>query len=342
MRVAKYLDAATILVVDIDRGGAFAHVVGTLELLEPEERALIKGIVINKFRGQKSLLDSGITWLEDYTKIPVLGVLPYSDIFLSAEDSLSLLDRPAQKPKAELNISVIRLPHIANFTDFDPLCGEATVNVRYLELQESLGYPDGVIIPGSKTTVADLIALNQSGMAHQLQAYHQRGGIIFGICGGWQMLGRLILDPEHRESPYTEAAGLNLLPLKTVITAEKITRQRQVLSNFPQGGLPVTGYEIHQGISEWESESGYQKMFEEDASLGIVNDSLSIWGCYLHGIFDNGSWRRTWLNHLRQRRGLLSLPTEINNYSEQREITLDNMANLLEEHLNLTPIFAHL
>jgi adenosylcobyric acid synthase len=330
MRVAKYLDAATILVVDIDRGGAFAHVVGTLELLEPEERALIKGIVINKFRGQKSLLDSGITWLEDYTKIPVLGVLPYSDIFLSAEDSLSLLDRPAQKPKAELNISVIRLPHIANFTDFDPLCGEATVNVRYLELQESLGDPDGVIIPGSKTTVADLIALNQSGMANQLQAYHQRGGIIFGICGGLQMLGRLILDPDHREGPESEAAGLNLLPLKTVITAEKITRQRQGLSNFPEGGLPVTGYEIHQGISEWESESGYQKMFEEDASLGIVNDSLSIWGCYLHGIFDNGSWRRTWLNHLRQRRGLLSLPTRIANYSEQREITLDNMANLLE------------
>ncbi|MFN9674621.1 MAG: cobyric acid synthase CobQ, partial [Microcystis sp.] len=241
MRVAKYLDAATILVVDIDRGGAFAHVVGTLELLEPEERALIKGIVINKFRGQKSLLDSGITWLEDYTKIPVLGVLPYSDIFLSAEDSLSLLDRPAQKPKAELNISVIRLPHIANFTDFDPLCGEATVNVRYLELQESLGDPDGVIIPGSKTTVADLIALNQSGMANQLQAYHQRGGIIFGICGGLQMLGRLILDPEHREGPDSEAAGLNLLPLKTVITAEKITRQRQVLSNYPQAGLPVMG-----------------------------------------------------------------------------------------------------
>ncbi|BBH40378.1 cobyric acid synthase [Microcystis viridis NIES-102] len=342
MRVAKYLDAATILVVDIDRGGAFAHVVGTLELLEPEERALIKGIVINKFRGQKSLLDSGITWLEDYTKIPVLGVLPYSDIFLSAEDSLSLLDRPAQKPKAELNIIVIRLPHIANFTDFDPLCGEATVNVRYLELQESLGDPDGVIIPGSKTTVADLIALNQSGMANQLQAYHQRGGIIFGICGGLQMLGRLILDPDHREGSDSEAAGLNLLPLKTVITAEKITRQRQVLSNYPQAGLPVTGYEIHQGMSEWESESGYQKMFEEDASLGIVNDSLSIWGCYLHGIFDNGSWRRTWLNHLRQRRGLLSLPTGIANYCEQREITLDNMANLLEEHLNLQPIFAHL
>jgi len=323
MRVAKYLDAATILVVDIDRGGAFAHVVGTLELLEPEERALIKGIVINKFRGQKSLLDSGITWLEDYTKIPVLGVLPYSDIFLSAEDSLSLLDRPAQKPKAELNISVIRLPHIANFTDFDPLCGEATVNVRYLEL-------------------ADLIALNQSGMANQLQAYHQRGGIIFGICGGLQMLGRLILDPDHREGHESEAAGLNLLPLKTVITAEKITRQRQVLSNYPQAGLPVMGYEIHQGISEWESESGYQKMFEEDASLGIVNDSLSIWGCYLHGIFDNGSWRRNWLNHLRQRRGLLSLPTGIANYSEQREITLDAMANLVEEHLNLKPIFSHL
>lgn len=342
MRVAKYLEAATILVVDIDRGGAFAHVVGTLELLEPEERALIKGIVINKFRGQKSLLDSGITWLEDYTKIPVLGVLPYTDIFLSAEDSLSLLDRPAQKPKAELNISVIRLPHIANFTDFDPLCGEATVNVRYLELKESLGYPDAVIIPGSKTTVADLMALYQSGMAAQLQAYHAAGGIIFGICGGLQMLGRLILDPEHQESLYTEAEGLNLLPLKTIINAEKVTRQRQVLSNYPQAGLPVTGYEIHQGISEWESESGYQKLFEGDATLGIVNDSLSIWGCYLHGIFDNSPWRRTWLNHLRQRRGLLSLPTGIANYREQREAAMDTMANLVEEHLNLKPIFAHL
>jgi adenosylcobyric acid synthase len=342
MRVAKYLDAATILVVDIDRGGAFAHVVGTLELLEPEERALIKGIVINKFRGQKSLLDPGITWLEDYTKIPVLGVLPYTDIFLSAEDSLSLLDRPAQKPKAELNISVIRLPHIANFTDFDPLCGEATVNVRYLELKESLGYPDAVIIPGSKTTVADLMALYQSGMAAQLQAYHEAGGIIFGICGGLQMLGRLILDPEHRESPYTEAEGLNLLPLKTIITAEKITCQRQVLSNYPQIGLPVTGYEIHQGVTEWESELGYQKLFEGDATLGIVNDSLSIWGCYLHGIFDNSPWRRSWLNHLRQRRGLLSLPTGIANYREQREIAMDTMANLVEQHLNLKPIFAHL
>jgi adenosylcobyric acid synthase len=186
------------------------------------------------------------------------------------------------------------------------------------------------------------MALYQSGMAAQLQAYHEAGGIIFGICGGLQMLGRLILDPEHRESPYTEAEGLNLLPLKTIITAEKITCQRQVLSNYPQIGLPVTGYEIHQGVTEWESESGYQKLFEGDATLGIVNDSLSIWGCYLHGIFDNSPWRRSWLNHLRQRRGLLSLPTGIANYCEQREIAMDTMANLVEQHLNLKPIFAHL
>jgi adenosylcobyric acid synthase len=344
MRVAKYLNAATLLVVDIDRGGAFAHVVGTLALLEPEERALIKGIVINKFRGQKSLLDSGIHWLEEYTGIPVLGVLPYTDIPFSAEDSLSLLDSSARSSRDSIQISVIRLPKIANFTDFDPLGAESAVNVRYVPLQETLGYPDAVILPGTKTTIADLIALQESGMAEQLRAYSAAGGIILGICGGFQMMGQLVSDPDRLEGEETECEGLNLFPMTTMITDDKITRQRQVISSFPQEGLSVRGYEIHQGISRFDrkTEDYYQALFAEDKSLGYVSDSLSLWGCYLHGLFDNGPWRRVWLNHLARRRGLPTLPTGIANYRKQREASIDAITDLVEKYLNLTPILSNL
>lgn len=194
MRVAKYLNAPTLLVVDIDRGGAFAHVVGTLQLLDESERALIKGIVINKFRGQRSLLDSGIEWLENYTGIPVLGVIPWREISFSAEDSLDLLER-RRKEQKEINVTILRLPHIANFTDFEPLDAEKTVSISYLDLNEPLGYPDAVIIPGSKTTINDLIALHESGIAKQLQDYVAAGGIVLGICGGFQMLGEMVFDP---------------------------------------------------------------------------------------------------------------------------------------------------
>lgn len=347
MRVAKYLQAATILVVDIDRGGAFAHVVGTLALLEPEERALIQGIVINKFRGQKSLLDSGIKWLEDYTGIPVLGVIPYSEILLPAEDSLDLFDRRDRSFKAEVNIKIIRLPRIANFTDFEPLDLESTVNLKYLGLKDKLGHPDAVILPGSKTTIEDLIALKKSGMASQLKDYAEAGGIIFGICGGFQMLGKRVLDPDQLEGSQTEYQGLNLLPIETVITPKKITRQRQTFSCYPQTGLPVNGYEIHQGFSrlihgeETLQQVNCQALFH-DQNLGLVNENNSIWGCYLHGLFDNGAWRRTWLNYLRTRRGLPSLPTGIPNYRQEREKNLDAIADLVASHLNLKPILSKL
>lgn len=347
MRVAQYLQATTLLVVDIDRGGAFAHVVGTLALLEPEERALIKGIVINKFRGQRSLLDSGIQWLENYTGIPVLGVIPYSDLLLPAEDSLDLFDRRGRKPSAEININVIRLPRIANFTDFDPLDSEPTVALNYILLQDRLGHPDAVILPGSKTTIADLTALHNSGMAEQLQKYATAGGTILGICGGYQMLGQRVIDPDLLESSQPESLGLNLLPVETVIVPEKIACQRQAFSNYPQSGLPVNGYEIHQGITRLLSgfrnpENAACLPLFNDNSLGFINQSNSIWGCYLHGLFDNGAWRRSWLNYLRHRRGLPSLPTGIANYREQRELTLDAIANTVETHLDLKAILANL
>ncbi|WP_414582023.1 cobyric acid synthase CobQ [Scytonema sp. PCC 10023] len=343
MRVAKHLNATTILVVDIDRGGAFAHVVGTLELLEPEERALIRGIVINKFRGQRSLLEPGIKWLEERIGIPVIGVIPYLEQVYPAEDSLDLLERRVQKLQTELNIAVIRLPRISNFTDFDPLESEPTVGVRYLSPKQELGHPDAVIIPGTKTTIPDLLLLQKSGMAEAIQHYAAAGGTVLGICGGYQILGQMIADPEGIEGQAGRYQGLGLLPIKTVITGQKIARQRQVSSNYPQMGLPVIGFEIHQGRSRIEipttESQNYHTLFD-DANLGLVDNCLSVWGTYLHGIFDNGPWRRAWLNRLRQQRGLKSLPTGVANYREQREHILDSLATEVERHLDLTPFLS--
>jgi len=337
MRVAKYLNAKTLLVVDIDRGGAFAHIVGTLELLEPEERALIKGIVINKFRGQRSILQPGITWLEERTNIPVAGVIPWIDEVFPAEDSLSLLERNYNKAKTDINISVIRLPRISNFTDFDPLESEATVTVKYISPKDSLGYPDAVIIPGSKTTISDLIVLRESGMAEAIQNYIAAGGTVMGICGGFQMLGQVLIDADGLEGDIGQCDGLGLLPLKTLMGPTKIARQRTVTSNYPQIGLPVSGYEIHQGRTHLLKPDITQPLFD-DPNLGFVNHAQSVWGTYLHGIFDNGAWRRSWLNYLRQQRGLQALPTGIPNYREQREILLDALADTIESHLDLREV----
>jgi adenosylcobyric acid synthase len=344
MRVAKHLQAPTVLVADIDRGGVFAHIVGTLELLEPDERALIKGIIINKFRGQKSLLQSGIDWLEERTGIPVLGVIPWLEQVFPSEDSLSLFEDRRTKSGSEMVVAVVRFPRISNFTDFDPLEAESSVTVRYVGLQDDLGYPDAVILPGSKTAIGDLIALQRSGMAEAIQNYAAAGGTVMGICGGFQMLGSMLADPEGIEGHEGRFRALGLLPMRTVITRHKIARQRQVTSKFPQVGLPVAGYEIHQGRTQLvkndveESNPVTFTTLFDDPSLGVVDDSLSIWGTYLHGIFDNGPWRRAWLNRLRQQRGLSSLPTGIANYREQREAVLDAIADVIEAELNLEPL----
>lgn len=333
MRVAKYLSAPTLLVVDIDRGGAFAHVIGTLELLDPDERALIRGVIINKFRGQRSLLQSGITWLEERTGIPVVGVIPWLDHAFPPEDSLDLFERRVNTT-GDLNITVIRLPRIANFTDFDPLEAEPTINLRYVSPNQSLGEPDAVILPGSKTTISDLLTIQASGMVAQLRDYAIAGGTVIGICGGFQMLGHTLSDPEGLEGTAGEYSGVGLLPLSTLITTEKVTRQRQAIALYPQA-IPISGYEIHQGRTKVLE--NLQPLFD-DFSLGIINSSHSIWGTYLHGLFDNGSWRRAWLNQLRQRRGLKPLPTQVVNYSEQREVFLDAVTDAVTAHLDLNPL----
>ncbi|MDJ0518720.1 MAG: cobyric acid synthase CobQ [Trichodesmium sp. MO_231.B1] len=338
MRVAKYLNASTILVVDIDRGGAFAHVIGTLELLEPEERDLIKGVVINKFRGQRSLLDSGIQWLEERTNIPVVGVIPWINEAFPAEDSLSILEKRSNKSTTDITIVIIRLPRISNFTDFEPLEAESSVKIKYLNPNDNLGYPDAIIIPGSKTTISDLLVLQKSGMAEAIKNYQASGGTVMGICGGFQMLGEVLIDSQGLEGKKGEYKGLELLPLRTVITPKKIARQRQLIANYPLGSLPVIGYEIHQGRTRITKPDIVKPLFN-DYDLGFVNSYQSVWGNYLHGIFDNGPWRRSWLNILRKKRGLDGLPTGIANYREQREVMLDSIADQVNHHLDLKPIF---
>jgi len=340
MRVAEYLNAPTLLVVDIERGGSFAHIVGTLEILKHANAGhhLIKGILINKFRGQPSILQPGIEWVENYTGIPVVGVIPYLQQAFPAEDSLDLLERRGRKRNTDLSIAIIHLPKIANFTDFDPLEAETSVNLHYVCPEEELGNPDAVILPGSKTTITDLQTLQVTGMAAALQAYAKKGGIIFGICGGFQMLGETLSDPDGLEGEPGNYEGLGLFPLQTIITGEKLTRQRTVQAIFPESNTPITGYEIHQGRTRFTTESEILMPLFEDANLGYVNPQQSVWGCYLHGLFENGTWRRQWLNQLRQRKGLSPLETNVPHHRQQREEVLDAVTDIIENHLDLTPL----
>ena len=345
MRVAKYLNAPTILVADIDRGGVFAHIVGTLQLLDPDERALIQGLIINKFRGHFSLLESGVKWLEDYTGIPVLGVIPYLPQAFSAEDSLSLFERQNNHSTAEITITVIRLPRIANFTDFEPLEAEPGVHLRYIIPGQALGHPDAVILPGSKTTLSDLEVLNQSGLADQLKAYSHANGMILGICGGLQMLGTRVEDPNQLEGEIPDQPGLGLLPLTTVITSEKTTQQRRVEAialpppwdSLAPSHPKIHGYEIHQGHTQ-VSEASLIAPLWSDAELGWVSREHRVLGTYLHSLFNNGSWRRCWLNLIREQKGLAPLEINIPNYEEQREQIFDELADAIAPHLDLSPM----
>ena len=238
---------------------------------------------------------------------------------------------------ADLTIGVILLPRISNFTDFEPLEAEPTVNVKYIYPSQPLGHPDAVIIPGSKTTIPDLLTLQQTGMAEELQNYVATGGTVLGICGGFQMLGEMISDPDGIEGQNGRFRGLNLLPIKTVLSYHKISRQRNVTSNYPQMGLPIVGYEIHHGRSKITDPKAIKELFD-DSSLGVTNLEQSVWGTYIHGIFDNSPWRRAWLNRLRYTRGLPTLATGIPNYRQEREIVFNNLADLIESNLNLKPI----
>ena len=348
MRVALHARAPVLLVGDIDRGGVFAQLVGTMELLEPEERALVKGHVINKFRGDPSLLGSGLDFLHERTGVPVAGVIPhFTDIHIPEEDSLGLDPKSRASGEAALDIAVMRLPHIANFDDFDPLHNEPAVAVRYVGTAADFGDPDLVVIPGSKTTVADLDWLRAAGLAERVLAHRRGGGPVVGICAGYQMLGDVLLDPDGVESPRAETRGLGLLPATTTFTASKSTHQVSGRVAESRGllagccGADVTAYEIHMGITSHqglsrpfviESRSGQR----EDLPDGAMDaDGLTL-GTYLHGLFHNRAVRRSILECAARRKGV-TLPPPAADVEPSAEY--DKLAALVRQHLDMALIY---
>jgi adenosylcobyric acid synthase len=351
LRLAQFLRANCLLVADIERGGVFAQLVGTLQLLRPVERPLIRGLLINRFRGRRELFDEGRRWLESHTGIPVLGVMPWLDELFPPEDSLDLLERRGRKRGAELEIAVLRLPSLSNFSDLDPLEAEPTVQLNWVAPGEALGQPDAVVVPGSKQTLRDLAALRSSGLAEALQAYVQAGGQVFGICGGMQMLGSQLQDPEGLEGGEqgqgpSSAAGLGLLPLHTQFGGTKALRQRRSQALWPAGPTPLEleGFELHRGLSTPISPNATASAgaLATDAELGWWqthgHQGGLVAGTYLHGVFESGPWRRRWLNQLRHRKGLAPLSEQQPHHSRQREALLDRLADAFEAHVDLTPL----
>ncbi len=345
MFVAKIADAPVLLVGDIDRGGVFAAFVGTMELLDPDERARVAGFVINKFRGDVRLLDSGLRFLEDRCGVPVLGVLPYvRGLRVADEDSVALDERRGRARAREggLEIAVVRLPRISNYDDFQPLEHEPGVVVRFVERAEDLSTADLVIVPGTKTTCADLAWLRESGLAEAIVARAKLGKRVLGICGGCQMLGLAIDDPERVESSVTFAEGFGLLPLRVRFGQEKRTAQVRARGAAPHwlaGDGEVVGYEIHMGRVERTDGAGGAFVLHERNGVaandvdGAVSKDGVVLGSMIHGLFDNAHLRRTLLATLRRERGwgdpppIVSMPTVdvVDEYDRIADVIRDNI-----------------
>jgi adenosylcobyric acid synthase len=307
MADAQYAHSPVLLIGDIDRGGIFAQLLGTLWLLEPEERALVRGLVVNKFRGDLSLFDDGIQILEQKGDVAVLGVIPYlRGLNLPDEDAVSVevASRAAEPASAsQIDIAVLALPRIANFDDFDSLRAEPGVHIRHVESVEQLGNPHAIIIPGTKSTMADLEWLHGTGLAKNIVNFAESGGAVIGICGGYQMLGQSIHDLHHVESKNNSIKGLGLLPVVTTFAQQKATYQvrAQILDFAGLAGEMIEGYEIHMGETTGQtpwveilSRNGEQVQVPD----GSVSPNGKVWGCYIHGLFANDSFRYAWLKSL--------------------------------------------
>lgn len=348
LKMAAMARCPVILVADIDRGGVFAQITGTIELLEPHERSCIKGIIINKFRGDVSILAPGIDFITKRTGIPLLGVVPWlPDLRLPDEDSVAL----AQQPKTAMpchssnliRIGVVRLPRISNFTDFDALKTEPDVIISYLEKVEQLDKLDLLILPGSKSTIADLNYLKERGWFEALKSFKGR---IIGICGGYQMLGRRVSDPYCVESEVKEAAAIDLLPVETTLQGKKETHQVTAklvpsAAAFVQGSEILTGYEIHMGHTTPLEKSnpftiissrGENPVNVED---GFVSPDSRIIGTYIHGLFDNESFRTAYLDAIRIEKGLEKLSGHIRPCAPD---PFDLLADHLEKHLDISKL----
>ncbi|MFH1169384.1 MAG: cobyric acid synthase [Chloroflexota bacterium] len=347
MRIARLAAAPVLLVGDIDRGGVFASLVGTLELLPEAERGYIRGFIINKFRGDRGLLQPAIDFLEKRTSIPVLGVVPYlRDIGIAQEDSVYLDERHDDRPLADLDIAVIRLPHISNYDDFDPLEADGC-RVRYVSRPDEMGRPHLIILPGTKSTMSDLEHLRRSGLAEAVLQQAAAGTPVTGICGGFQMLGRSILDPQRVESEAEGALGLGLLGVVTSFVPHKSTSQVRARVSAGRGllagmeGQEVVGYEIHMGQTGGKEDAGALQVIETpqgaaDYRDGALNGPGTVMGTYLHGLFHNVGFRQLFLANLRRHWGL---PEKGQGATAAGESPYDRLADAVRRSVDIAAVY---
>lgn len=353
MSVARYCQAPVLLIGDIERGGVFAQLLGTLWLLPPEDRQLMCGLIVNKFRGDLGLFERGVELLEERGGVPVLGVLPWVQSLRLPEEDAATIDDQTPDDTADsgcyIDIAVIRLPHIANFDDFDALSADNAVRLRYVQAIEDIGCPNVVILPGTKNTLGDLQWLRESGIADTLQSLATRNVAIVGICGGYQMLGRRIHNPNRLESQCEVIDGLGLLDIETTFEVKKFTSQVQmVITNdlIAPGtrGATLCGYEIHIGRTEtstpWLSRisadinSAVERA--DDQPDGAQSEDGRIWGCYLHGLFQNDDFRNAWLAKF----GVTASTRRSTSANEATERSLDRMADAVEAHVDLDRVWS--
>lgn len=330
MGLAKLVDAPVLLVGDIDRGGVFAQLYGTIALLEEDEQKRIKGTIVNKFRGDKKILEPGLKILEDLCKVPVVGVVPYTHVDIEDEDSLS--ERLSGSDVRKLiEIAVIRLPRLSNFTDFAPFERYGNVSLRYVDSVKDLHQPDMIIIPGTKSTIADLKWLRQCGLEAAIHKAADKGTLIFGVCGGYQMLGNRICDPDGVESDLPGIAGLGLLNMETVFRGEKVQRQTKGCFGCISGllhnlsGMNYEGYEIHMGRSEQE--------------MPPLAGSENVYGSYVHGIFDANGIADCVLKALCEKKGADFGDLEVFDVKEYKERQYDLLADAVREGLDMDYIY---
>ena len=352
--MAEMADSPVLLVADIDRGGVFAAIYGTVMLLEENERKRIKGVIINKFRGDKSLLTSGIEMIEKLTDIPVLGVVPFVPLGIEEEDSLGI-DKYNEKKEGKIRISVIKLKHISNFTDIDALSHYNDVSLKYVTKSSELGNEDIIIIPGSKNTVEDMKDLIEKNIGREIVRIAKKGTPVFGICGGFQMLGQKIMDPEKIESDLKEISGLGLLDIETVMKSDKTTTQYKNIVKNVSGilsgteGMEIKGYEIHQGYSYPVNEKNEENnnsenilkndtacLFGDENLKGTVKDNVA--GTYIHGIFDNSEFTSHFLNEVRKLKGLDRIDENFS-YSDYKNREYDKLAEVLRENIDIKKIY---
>jgi adenosylcobyric acid synthase len=338
LRMADHARAPVVLVADIHRGGVFAQIVGTLACLPPAQQQQIKGFVINRFRGDIRLFSDGIDWIEKQTGKPVFGVLPwYEDIRIAPEDSVAIESPAPARPGNRPAIAVIRLPHISNFNDFDPLVSIAGLVVRFLEQPQALAGFKAVILPGSKNTRWDLDWLQSSGWVPHIQGFARRGGSILGICGGYQMLGRRVCDPEGVEGRPGNTAGLGLLPVETELRAPKTTR----ISRFSWGAAPGVGYEIHMGRTRRTAGGALFAVTARNGEPtedgdGTISPDGRVLGTYIHGLFDSPAILAQWLERI----GVGGLPLPEIGGLEARNRQYDRLAAHFRRHVDLPAIAA--